>query len=133
MRVLIFEPGYSPYIAFFKNSTEAVAQTIQGGSRTLLPFDNEVIALVCSEQQAGLPLNRSINEQKTVRGRFLVCGWDGSGLRELTKKQADRYYRRYMYPETFVDTGSALLVVPQNPRVKPADERLGRKKWRMER
>lgn len=99
----------------------------------LLPFDNTVIALICSEVQDDLPLNRSINEQFVLRGKAFICGWDGQRLRELTRKQAERYSRRYLYPEQLVDAGDALMAVPQTPRVKPIDERLGRKSWLRER
>ncbi len=133
MRVLVFEPGYCPYTAFFRDGVEAAAKIVKGKSEITLPFDNDVIALVCSEEQDGLPLNRSINEQLALKGRAFVCGWDGQKLRELTRKQADRYSRRYLYPEQLVDTGDALIAVPQTPRVKPSDERFGQKGWSLER
>lgn len=133
LRVLVFEPGYSPYTAFFSDAAEATAKVVKGQSEVTLPFDNEVIALVRSKEQEDLPLNRSINDDLILKGRAFLCGWDGQRVRELSRKQADRYSRRYLYPEQFVDTGDALMAVPQNPRVKPADERLGRKSWLMER
>ncbi len=133
MRVLVLEPGYSPYTASFHDEAEAAEKIIEGNRQMLLPFGNEVIALVCSEVQDGLPLNRSINEQVILNGRAFVCGWDGKKLRALTRKQADRYSRRYLYPEQLVDTGDAWMAVPQHPRVKPTDERLGRKSWLLER
>lgn len=133
MRVLVLEPGYSPYTASFRDEAEAAEKIIKGNRQMLLPFGNEVIALVCSEVQDGLPLNRSINEQLALKGRAFVCGWNGQRLRELTRKQAERYSRRYLYPEQLVDTGDAWMAMPQHPRVKPADERLGRKGWLLER
>lgn len=133
MRVLILEPGYSPYTASFRDEAEATEKVIEGKCQMLLPFDNTVIALICSEVQDDLPLNRSINERFVLRGKAFICGWDGQRLRELTRKQAERYSRRYLYPEQLVDTGDALMAVPQTPRVKPVDERLGRKSWLRER
>ena len=133
VRVLVLEPEYCPYTASFKDEAEAVRKTIEGKCQMLLPFGNTVIALICSEVQDGLPLNRSINEQLTLKGRALICGWDGQRLRELTRKQAERYSRRYLYPEQLVDAGDALMAVPQSPRIKPIDERLGRKNWLLER
>lgn len=133
MRVLVLEPGYSPYTASFRDEAEATEKVIEGNCQMLLPFDNTVIALICSEVQDDLPLNRSINEQFVLRGKAFICGWDGQRLRELTRKQAERYSRRYLYPEQLVDAGDALMAVPQTPRVKPIDERLGRKSWLRER
>lgn len=54
MRVLVLEPGYCPYIAFFDSAEEAVKKIIQGEKNVALPFGNEVIALVSSEEQDSL-------------------------------------------------------------------------------
>lgn len=94
MRVLVLEPGYCPYIAFFDSAEEAVKKIIQGEKNVALPFGNEVIALVSSEEQDSLPFNRTIDESTYINGRALICGWDGEKLRELSRKQADRYYAR---------------------------------------
>lgn len=42
MRVLVLEPGYCPYIAFFDSAEEAVRKIIQGEKNVALPFGNEV-------------------------------------------------------------------------------------------
>lgn len=60
MRVLVLEPGYCPYIAFFDSAEEAVKKIIRGEKNMELPFGNEVIALVSSAQQDSLPFNHSI-------------------------------------------------------------------------
>lgn len=133
MRVLVLEPGYCPYIAFFDSSEEAVRKIIQGEQNVSLPFGNDVIALVTSNEQNNLPFNRTIDETSYINGRALICGWDGEKLRELTRKQADRYYRRYLYPEKLVDEDTGLRMIPQQPRVKPRDERVGRKPTFLER
>ena len=77
MRVLVLEPGYSPYTASFHDEAEAAEKIIEGNRQMLLPFGNEVIALVCSEVQDGLPLNRSINEQVILNGRALSAAGTG--------------------------------------------------------
>ena len=133
MRVLVFEPGYSPYTAIFSDSAGAVSKVIRREHEVKMPFDNDVIALVCDAQQDELLPNRSINDDLIIKGRFFVCGHDGNNLCGLTRKQADRYSRRYLYPEQFEHTGDGLIAVPQNPRVKPGDERLGKKGNIMER
>lgn len=91
MRVLVLEPGYCPYIAFFDSSEEAVRKIIQGERNVSLPFGNDVIALVTSTEQDTLPFNRTIDETTYINGKALICGWDGERLRELSRKQADRY------------------------------------------
>ena len=133
MRVLVLEPGYCPYIAFFDSAEEAVKKIIRGEKKMELPFGNEVIALVTSVEQDSLPFNRTIDETVYINGRALIFGWDGKALQGLTRKQADRYYRRYLYPEKLVDEDTGLRMIPQQPRVKPKDERFGRRPTSLER
>lgn len=133
MRVLIFEPGYTPYTASFKDSEEAIAKVVRTESQMLLPFGNEVIGLVCSAQQENLPPNRTIEDSTVICGRFFVCGFDGEKIQGLTQKQADRYYRRFLYPEKFYGTGKTLVSEIQYPRIKPGDERIGKRSWARER
>lgn len=66
MRTLVFEPGYCPYEAFFKNAEDATAKVIRGEHDTLLPFGNDVIALVCSKAQQEQPPNRTIDEKTVI-------------------------------------------------------------------
>ena len=133
LRCLIFEPGYTPYSASFRSGSEAVEKVIRADSRILLPFGNDIIALVCAEQQEEQPPNRTLEDGAVIRGRFFVCGYDGSALQGLTRKQADRYYRRYLYPEKFSSSGEGVISEIQYPRIKPADERIGKKSRAIER
>ena len=128
MRALVIEPNCCPYISIFTNFEEAVHQVIDGPHKIDLPFENHVIALVSSKNQEGLKHNRCINENEAVNGRALICGWDGQNIRGLTKQQADRYYRRYLYPERIEDSPDGQLIIPvMTPHIKPKDERFGKK------
>ena len=133
MRMLVLEPGYCPYIAQFPSVEEACRQVIKGPYTRQLPFGNDVIMLLAGEQQEGLPHNRVIADDLILRGRALICGWDGKKEIQLTRQQADRYYRAYLYPEQVADGWNQLLAVPVNPRVKPQDERFGRRPGWLER
>lgn len=127
MRVVVLEPGYCPYIAIFKSAEDAF-RIIKGNHNISLPFDNDVIALVDSCEQSDMPHNRCINESRSVNGRALICGWNGSAVCGLTKDQADRYYRRYLYPEKVEEGPVGMMIIPSmTPRVKPIDERYGKK------
>ena len=133
MRMLVLEPGYCPYISHFPSAEEACRQVIKGPVSRYLPFGNDVILLLAGTQQQGQPHNRIIAQDLVVCGRALICGWNGQKEIELTRKQADRYYRAYLYPERVADDWNSVLVVPVNPRVKPVDERFGRKPGWLER
>lgn len=133
MRLLIVEPGYSPYIAHFKNNAEATEKVVKGESKILHPFDTDCIALVCSAEQKNRAFNRQMDAGFCVYGRFYICGWDGNRETELTKKQADRYFKKYMQPERLLNPYDMRTVESLYPKARPMDERLGKRSWFMER
>ena len=85
MRVLVLEPGYCPYIAFFDSSEEAVSKIIQGERNVSLPFGNDVIALVTSTEQDTLPFNRTIDETTYINSHPVSKENDNSAKREETE------------------------------------------------
>lgn len=133
MRVIVVEPGYSAYVAYFKNIADATAQVIRGNWQTILPFDTEKVAVLCAENTGKQPFNRHIDENTVINGRFIICGWDGKHPIELDRKKADRYIKRYLYPERLTAPNDLNSVVAVLPRARPTDERLGSKHWFMER
>jgi hypothetical protein len=133
MRLLIVEPGYSPYIAHFKSAAEARERVIKGESKILHPFDTDRIALICSAEQQNQAFNRQMDAGFCVYGRFYICGWDGKNEIELTKKQADRYFKKYVQPERLSNSYNTRNIEGLYPRARPLDERLGKRSWFMER
>lgn len=128
MRCLVLEPGYCPYVAIFRNSEEAIRQVLKDTHKVELPFENDVIALVYKENQEGKAHNRTITENLTVSGCALICGWNGDSVCGLTREQANRYNRRYLYPEKRENTpDGSEIIYTDVPRVKPIDERYGKK------
>lgn len=126
MRILVLEPAYTPYEATFRDAEQAAAKILKTEGEMFLPFDNDVIALVCSARPDGQRPNRIMPDGSIVYGRCFLCGFDGETLCSLTRKQAERYYRRYIYPEKFsISADGAVFSVSQYPRVKPKDERFG--------
>ena len=128
MRCLVLEPGYYPYISMFQSLQDAADQMMDGPVEITLPFDNNVIAMMSQSDQTELRHNRCVSETDSVNGRAVICGWDGKQPIGLTKAQADRYYRKYLYPELIENTSIGEMVVPcTNPKNKPMDERFGRR------
>ena len=74
MKVLIVEPGYSPYAADLENTPAALAAGLESEQYTAaFPFDNTVIAAVYGGD-AEKPYNRTLGSIGLVQGRFIVCG-----------------------------------------------------------
>ena len=74
MKVLIVEPGYSPYEADLENTPAALTAVLESEQYTAaFPFDNTVIAAVYGGD-AEKPYNRTLGSIGLVQGRFIVCG-----------------------------------------------------------
>lgn len=124
VRLLVVEPGYCPYIAYFDSVQSAAQEVICGESKVILPFGTSKIGLLCSKNQSGLRYNRCINEDDIhVYGRFLICGLNGDKLTGLTKEQAERYSRLYFQPQNPCQDVDDFPVA----KVRPKDERYGQK------
>ena len=87
MKVLIVEPGYSPYEADIENTPASLTAVLESEQYTAaFPFDNTVIAAVYGGD-AEKPYNRTLGSIGLVQGRFIVrqpkgpvCGADaGAG------------------------------------------------------
>ena len=74
MKVLIVEPGYSPYEADIENTPASLTAVLESEQYTAaFPFDNTVIAAVYGGD-AEKPYNRTLGSIGLVQGRFIVCG-----------------------------------------------------------
>ena len=104
MKVLIVEPGYSPYEADIENTPTALTAILESEQYTAaFPFDNTVIAAVYGGD-AEKPYNRTLGSIGLVQGR---------------------YSRRLHFPEKFEERDGRLYSLPCDPKIKPKDERLG--------
>ena len=125
MKVLIVEPGYSPYEADIENTPASLTAVLESEQYTAaFPFDNTVIAAVYGGD-AEKPYNRTLGSIGLVQGRFIVCGSRRGRFVGLTREQAQRYSRRLHFPEKFEERDGRLYSLPCDLKIKPKDERLG--------
>jgi len=136
LKVLIVEPGYSPYEADLENTPAALTAILMSTEQkkghvisrnsavSAFPFDNTVIAAVYGGD-AEKPYNRTLGSIGLVQGRFIVCGSRRGRFVGLTREQAQRYSRRLHFPEKFEERDGRLYSLPCAPKIKPKDERLG--------
>ena len=72
MKVLIVEPGYSPYEADIENTPTALTAILESEQYTAaFPFDNTVIAAVYGGD-AEKPYNRTLGSIGLVQGLSLI-------------------------------------------------------------
>ncbi len=125
MKVLIVEPGYSPYEADLENTLASLTAVLESEQYTAaFPFDNTVIAAVYGgecrkavQPDAGQhrPCTGTVHRVRQQKGP--VCGADaGAGAAVFAASALSG---------KFEERDGRLYSLPCDPKIKPKDERLG--------
>ncbi len=80
MKVLMVEPGKSPYAAEIESGLKSLQAAVGGDIQAVYPYEDPV-ALICNDEGKlmGLPLNRALFDDDghvydIVSGNFLIVG-----------------------------------------------------------
>ena len=118
MKVLMVEPGKSPYAAEIESGLKSLQAAVGGDIQAVYPFE-ETVCLVCNEEGKlqGLPLNRALRDEDNriydiVAGTFFVCDCSTENFKSLSEEQLKRYTEKYKRPERFVQIDDQILAIP---------------------
>ena len=116
MKVLIVDPGKTPYAKEITNTLEEMQKIVGGYIQAIYPFPEE-IALICNEEGKllGLPMNRALRDEAgkiydVISGAFFLCAApaDSDNFTGLTEEQIEKYTRRFRQPEMFLNIHGCL-------------------------
>ena len=118
MKVLMVEPGKSPYAAEIESGLKSLQAAVGGDIQAVYPFE-ETVCLVCNEEGKlqGLPLIRALRDEDNrifdiVAGTFFVCDCSTENFKSLSEEQLKRYTEKYKRPERFVQIDDQILAIP---------------------
>lgn len=120
MRILIVEPGCTPYEKEIASSLAQMQAIVGGTIQAIHPFA-EPVALICNDEAKllGMPLNRALYDgdgriYDVVAGTFFLCGVspNSSEFTSLEDAQIQRFKRRFRCPELFAQIGGNLVAIP---------------------
>lgn len=124
MHVLIVEPYKRPFVKEIGNDLSSMQRIVGGMIEAIYPYDDPV-AIICNEEGKfqGLPLNRALRDENgkmydIIAGTFFIAGLKGSDFISLSAKQADTFYNKFKYPESFLKRDGEIVAVPMNPVIK---------------
>lgn len=90
MKVLMVEPGKSPYAAEIESGLKSLQAAVGGDIQAVYPYEDPV-ALICNEEGKlmGLPLNRALFDDDghiydIVSGNFLIVGLGEENFTDLS-------------------------------------------------
>lgn len=107
MKVLMVEPGKSPYAAEIESGLKSLQAAVGGDIQAVYPYEDPV-ALICNEEGKlmGLPLNRALFDDDghiydIVSGNFLIVGLGEENFTDLSPDLMEKYGEQFKYPEKF--------------------------------
>ena len=98
MKVLMVEPGKSPYAAEIESGLKSLQAAVGGDIQAVYPYEDPV-ALICNDEGKllGLPLNRPLWDRADVlAGPGFLAGCDNEGnLTSLPQSTMDFYKEKF--------------------------------------
>ena len=126
---VICEYGRMARIAEVCNTLQDLQEIVMGMIEIYYPFD-ENVCIVCNEEgklNGMLPNRAIIDEDRNIKdiifGPFLICGYGGGQLTDLTGEQLEKYFRMFRYPECFIREDGAVKAVPYIPAADVSRQR----------
>ena len=119
MKVLMVEPGKSPYAAEIESGLKSLQAAVGGDIQAVCPYEDPV-ALICNEEGKlmGLPLNRALFDDDghiydIVSGNFLIVGLGEEDFTDLSPDLMEKYGEQFKYPEKFARIAGEIIAVKQ--------------------
>ena len=108
MKVLIVEPGKSPYVKEIDSGLKSLQHEVGGLIQAIYPSEEDMIAYVMNEEGKlmGLPPNRGLFGEDgemydIIVGTFMVVGLDEESFGSLSDALIQKYAELFHYPEVF--------------------------------
>ena len=119
MKVLMVEPGKSPYETEIASGLESLQAAVGGDIQAVYPYE-DLVALICNEEgkYMGLPLNRALyddegNMYDIVAGNFLIVGLGEEDFIDLSPELMEKFSEQFKHPEKFARIAGEIIAVKQ--------------------
>ena len=119
MKVLMVEPGKTPYETEIDSGLKSLQAAVGGDIQAVYPYDDPV-GLICNEEDKlmGLPLNRALYDDDgrmydIVAGNFLIVGLGEEDFTDLPADLMAKYGEQFKHPEKFARIAGEIIAVKQ--------------------
>lgn len=119
MKVLMVEPGRTPYETEIEGGLKSLQAAVGGDIQAVYPYD-DMVALICNEEgkYVGLPLNRALYDAKgqmydIVAGNFLIVGLGEEDFTDLSPDLMEKFGEQFKHPEKFAQIAGEIIAVKQ--------------------
>lgn len=120
MTVLYIQVGKKPQVIRIRHMLSEMQRLVGGTISSFTPFDDGSVMIVNDNgKNEGLEFNRTVRDKKgkvidIITGDFFICYAppDNSELSSLPDELIQKYTEVFKTPQTFIDIGGKMLVVP---------------------
>lgn len=119
MKVLMVEPGKSPYETEIEGGLESLQAAVGGDIQATYPFD-DLVGLICNDEGKllGMPLNRALYDDEghlydIVAGNFLIVGLGEEDFTDLSPELMKKFSEQFKHPEKFARIAGEIIAVKQ--------------------
>ena len=128
MKVLMVEPGKSPYETEIAGGLESLQAAVGGDIQAVYPYD-DLVALICNEEgkYMGLPLNRALYDDEgcmydIAAGTFLIVGLGEEDFTDLPPELPEKFGAQFKHPEKYARIAGDIIAAKQ-PVTKERQEK----------
>ena len=115
MKVLMVEPGKSPYETEIEGGLESLQAAVGGDIQATYPYEDPV-ALICNDEGKliGMPLNRALYDDggrmyDIVAGNFLIVGLGEEDFTDLSPELMKKFSEQFKHPEKFARIAGEII------------------------
>ena len=114
MKIVLVEPGKEARAAEISGSLQSMQQLVGGIIQAIYPWKGVSAALVCDDEGLlkRLPFNRMVAPEVFIFGPCFICGVDTEDFADLPEALAERFVKRYRFPELLFRHGDKLYSLP---------------------
>ena len=118
MKVLMVEPGKSPYVAEIESGLKSLQAAVGGDIQAVYPYEDPV-ALICNEEGKleQLPFNRGLRDESGnlydyIAGNFMIVGLGEEDFTSLPPEYIEKYSQLFAQPEILNIANGRFEVLP---------------------
>ena len=118
MKVLMVEPGKSPYAAEIESGLKSLQAAVGGDIQAVYPYEDPV-ALICNEEGKleQLPFNRGLRDESGnlydyIAGNFMIVGLGEEDFTSLPPEYIEKYSQLFAQPEILNIANGKFEVLP---------------------
>ena len=125
IKVLLVEPGNKPRLVEIDHTLEELQRLVNDDIQAIYPYDDPV-ALVCGDNGKckGFVANRILEDDNgdpydIICGTFFICGLGSDDFASISDELAEKYTRKFYWPEVFARFGDHVIWFKDKPGARP--------------